>query len=871
MKTIPFGEVDPKSWDGVVDASTQAWLFHRTAWVRIETEFWAQANHSFAVLDDHEAVIGTCPFYRRDLPRGWTERILDSGHHRHTGPAFRDDLAPEVRKASIAVCMRHILQLAEKEGVDRVLLNAHNLAPANLGDRAAEVPYWVREHGFQLGMAMGAEGDESAPGLSTLAADQIVSLRLEEVELFRRMDEDCRKAVRKAERGGVTVSEAADGFLNDYYGLAQASAQRTGEELPPKEYYAKIWASLGADGRCVPLFARRGGKPVAALLLLIDKSSASFFAGVSDPEYLPLRVNNLLHWEAMRWAKSRGLGRYRLGPIFPELPDDWPISRVSRFKAGFGGSSLPIIQGSLYLRPERYRESAIKYVERRCGGNAAPHASADAPAAVATDRCPERGWTHLLRSYGYIGPTQADGGPRPYHVGVHPMGPGACLWEVSVAGSTSVDSTIQWRQEKANALLYRPRTWLPARRRPAYRPVLPFLSFRGPGLKPLWCTADGWAVVAERSLGGRRSLLLGIDFVEEIVRYRQGNPARIQSGSYRGGFGFDTERPNYLYDGQVLSVAPTVPWADRLGYLIAEALARLTDWPLVEPLPGGIHGLVLLTGDDDQADLDRYQEQLREIQGLPITYFLHILTRHTKETLSALPPSTEIGLHPDALESPADYDRLCADQARVIRERSMRPARVVRNHGFLSRGYLGHLGAWETTGLELDVNLPGVDGTALNASFLPGPVRRADGTWSTHRSLLTAFGDGMVCALRMTESQAVRRIRQVVSQVERDGPAVLVFNLHPQNVPLTRRIHREVRAVATRKGWRALGCETYLDWLKTLDSLTITATQRGFQIASSRSGVIEGSVMKLPSGRAWKRISLPTWSGCTAVHSGGCR
>jgi lipid II:glycine glycyltransferase (peptidoglycan interpeptide bridge formation enzyme) len=79
-----------------------------------------------------------------------------------------------------------------------------------------------------------------------------------------------------------------------------------------------------------------------------------FLAGASDPEWLPLRVNDLIHWHTIKRANADGFEVYRLGPIFRTVPQDWPIARVSRFKAKWGAESVPVIQGSYFRRPERY-------------------------------------------------------------------------------------------------------------------------------------------------------------------------------------------------------------------------------------------------------------------------------------------------------------------------------------------------------------------------------------------------------------------------------------------------------------------------------------------------------------------------------------
>ncbi len=62
---------------------------------------------------------------------------------------------------------------------------------------------------------------------------------------------------------------------------------------------------------------------------------------------------------------------YRFGPAFPEVPDDWPIARVSRFKEKFGGQSFTTIQGSLFLKPEKYLAGAAGHLSRLCASRAA--------------------------------------------------------------------------------------------------------------------------------------------------------------------------------------------------------------------------------------------------------------------------------------------------------------------------------------------------------------------------------------------------------------------------------------------------------------------------------------------------------------------
>ncbi len=379
----------------------------------------------------------------------------------------------------------------------------------------------------------------------------------------------------------------------------------------------------------------------------------------------------------------------------------------------------------------------------------------------------------------------------------------------------------------------------------------------------MWINEWKRAVIAWHG-NEKKILLVGLDAVEEIIRYRQGDPSKVKTVTYKGGMGFDYERPNYLFEDQIVPKYKSEPWADNLGFFLAETFSRMRGFPLVEVLPEGAKGAIILTGDDDQALLEQFEEQLKVLGDFPITYFLVPQTRYNLKMLNELPVNVDIGVHPDALDNPTEYSRLCTEQTDKIREMSGKPVRTIRNHGFLNNGYLGHLKAWEDNGLKLDVNYPGVDGTALNASLLPMRVRRQDNSWSDHYSLLTVFGDGIINALNLTQNNAAKKIRCIVKQIEEGYPGVLVFNFHPQNLNDTHILHREVVKYSNREGWIALGLERYLDWLELLENLKICYTEGEFLFISQKP--IKGLVLRHWVGNSWKRIKLEPWSGKKEVY-----
>ena len=421
------------------------------------------------------------------------------------------------------------------------------------------------------------------------------------------------------------------------------------------------------------------------------------------------------------------------------------------------------------------------------------------------------------------------------------------------------------RAEPGGSFLYTVPRFSFLGRKTAYRPLLPYMSFYGEGLTSIWTTKCGRTVVGWWDQGGRRHLLVGLRVVEEIVRNTQGDPRKVLTAQDKTLWGAGHERPAYLFEDNIVQGQETVPWADRLGYLLAHLLAKAGGLPLLAPLPAGAHGAVMLTGDDDQAFLEKYDEQLRLLNGFPITYCMLPHTRHSAETLARMPNNVEFGVHIDALPAPAAYDRICEEQTEAVRRLVGRRARVVRNHGHLNNGYWGHLRAWEQCELTLDLNVRGLDGTCPTGSYLPFRVRRPDGSWSSHVSLFSTFSDSMLYLQKWPQPKQIACFTQLARQIERSDPGILVFNLHPQNVGDVADVHRAVVALGRRRGWLALGAESHLDWLTTVEGIRLRATQQGFELQSPVS--VDRLAYTWPGATRKKQTPrvLPRWRGSVSL------
>lgn len=313
-------------------------------------------------------------------------------------------------------------------------------------------------------------------------------------------------------------------------------------------------------------------------------------------------------------------------------------------------------------------------------------------------------------------------------------------------------------------------------------------------------------------------LFVGTDIAEDLTRYRQGDPGKEKTGSTEPVWGYAGERALHLFEEQIAGESPAERHADWWAMALAQCAADRLGRPLVPLLPGGAPGAVLITGDDDQAYLEKYDEQLALLAGTPITYFLHPKTRHTRRTLERMQRGApvDLGIHPDALDAPHRYGDLLREQVEWFQRLVQAPPVSLRNHGFLSSGYWRHLPHWIEQGIRISSNLPGLDGRVLNGSLLPARMVY-EGALTSHWSLLTAIGDGVVFAQGLPDERAADCVRKLVQHI-RDSrvPGIVVLNLHPQNVGETRSMHRAaLEAVAG--GFHAWTLRECVEWFQQRD------------------------------------------------------
>jgi len=162
----------------------------------------------------------------------------------------------------------------------------------------------------------------------------VVGLEGSEQELLVGMKPKHRYNLNLAIKKGVTVRQATkDDFLGVWQ-LFLETAARGDFRLHSQDYYLKMWEALGQDHLKV-FVAEFEGQMLSACYVTMFGHTAVYLHGGSSDRNKHLMAPYIMHWEAMKAVKAKGIFNYDLGGISTDPAHTW--AGITRFKVGFGG------------------------------------------------------------------------------------------------------------------------------------------------------------------------------------------------------------------------------------------------------------------------------------------------------------------------------------------------------------------------------------------------------------------------------------------------------------------------------------------------------------------------------------------------------
>lgn len=158
-------------------------------------------------------------------------------------------------------------------------------------------------------------------------------------EIFRDSLSSMRRGrIRKANKLGMTVRPAADEMeMATFWNMYHTMCQRKGIRSWPLERFKAVFNySRRHPGLCTCLIAWLDGEIVGGIIVLRHGKTAEFTKGGSTSKKLPgVPKTELLHWQAIQWAKETGAAVYDFGGYTPNASKGSQEWGINKFKEGF--------------------------------------------------------------------------------------------------------------------------------------------------------------------------------------------------------------------------------------------------------------------------------------------------------------------------------------------------------------------------------------------------------------------------------------------------------------------------------------------------------------------------------------------------------
>jgi len=147
-------------------------------------------------------------------------------------------------------------------------------------------------------------------------------------EIWMNLDGAARRAIRKAQKEDVRVQvtdqkEDVRKFFEFHLGIRKYKYHLVAQ---PYAFFENIWEEFFTKGDGFIIMAEHEGEPIGGVFFLIWQNKLYYKFNASNPDYLSLRPNDLVNWEAIQYGKQKGLRLFDFGI------SDWDQEGLVRYK-----------------------------------------------------------------------------------------------------------------------------------------------------------------------------------------------------------------------------------------------------------------------------------------------------------------------------------------------------------------------------------------------------------------------------------------------------------------------------------------------------------------------------------------------------------
>ena len=184
-------------------------------------------------------------------------------------------------------------------------------------------------------------GLRRAPMYLSVEFAGVLDLEKDEAEIMQDMRQRLRRALRKGARNDIQIEKSTNpDDIHKFYQIELETAGRHRFVAFSEDFLTKQFAAFTKHNEAILYTAKYQGEILAQNFMIFYGNEASYHYGVSSELGTKYSGAPLLHMEAMRDARKRGIKRYNFWGITEETDIHHRFYGVSCFKRGFGVTEL---------------------------------------------------------------------------------------------------------------------------------------------------------------------------------------------------------------------------------------------------------------------------------------------------------------------------------------------------------------------------------------------------------------------------------------------------------------------------------------------------------------------------------------------------
>lgn len=200
-------------------------------------------------------------------------------------------------------------------------------------------------------------GLKPAPMYLSVEYAGILDISKPEEEILAGASQGLRRKIRKAQKNNITVTTSTDPKeIKTFYKIQLETAARQKFVEFSEDFLRKQFEAFAKYDEVKLYTAKLGDEILAQNFMIFYGNEASYHYGVSTELGTKYSGAPLLHMQAMRDARERGIKRYNFWGITAENDTKHRFYGVSQFKRSFGVEELIYLHAhDLVIKPAQYK------------------------------------------------------------------------------------------------------------------------------------------------------------------------------------------------------------------------------------------------------------------------------------------------------------------------------------------------------------------------------------------------------------------------------------------------------------------------------------------------------------------------------------